>query len=72
MNFNLRWPAVKAGFTLFDTQFLTDHLASLGAIEITRARYHDMLAAALDRSADFSGPAPATFQDVIQRKTQTS
>ncbi len=35
------------GFTLFDTQFLTDHLSSLGAIEITRAAYHERLRYAL-------------------------
>lgn len=62
----------RGGFSLFDTQFLTDHLASLGAIEVTRARYHALLDAAIDQTADFIGPCPATFQDVIQRKTQTS
>ncbi|PJE31363.1 leucyl/phenylalanyl-tRNA--protein transferase [Pseudooceanicola antarcticus] len=45
------------GFTLFDTQFLTDHLASLGAIEIPRARYHARLAEALRGAADFTRPA---------------
>lgn len=62
----------RGRFSLFDTQFLTDHLASLGAIEVTRARYHTLLDAAMDQTADFIGPCPATFQDVIQRKTQTS
>lgn len=62
----------RGGFRLFDTQFLTDHLASLGAVEITRAQYHTLLAAALEHSADFNAPPPATFHDVIQRKTQTS
>lgn len=42
------------GFTLFDTQFLTPHLESLGAVEIPRADYHDRLAAALSRSATFA------------------
>ncbi|MEM7469999.1 MAG: leucyl/phenylalanyl-tRNA--protein transferase [Pseudomonadota bacterium] len=41
------------GFTLFDTQFITDHLASLGAIEINRTRYHDLLRAALLVEASF-------------------
>ena len=36
------------GFRLFDTQFLTPHLASLGAVEISRAEYHRRLAAALE------------------------
>lgn len=44
------------GFTLFDTQFLTPHLASLGAVEIARAEYHLRLAAALRRVARFDPP----------------
>jgi len=62
----------RAGFTLFDTQFITPHLASLGAIEITRAAYHQKLEAAQRRPADFTAPAPATPQDVVQRMTQMS
>ena len=62
----------QAGFQLFDTQFLTDHLASLGAMEISRAEYHRRLERALPRAADFLGPALGTPQDVIQRNTQTS
>jgi leucyl/phenylalanyl-tRNA--protein transferase len=41
------------GFALFDTQFLTPHLASLGAIEITRAEYHRRLEAALLGQGNF-------------------
>ena len=44
------------GFTLFDTQFLTPHLASLGAIEITRGEYRHRLADALSRTATFDPP----------------
>ena len=62
----------RAGFILFDTQFLTDHLASLGGIEIPRAEYHRRLDAALSRQADFLAPGPAAAQEVIQRNTQTS
>lgn len=61
-----------AGFTLFDTQFLTDHLASLGGVEITRAEYHRQLKRATDAPASFVSPPVATAQDVIQRNTQTS
>ncbi len=61
-----------AGFTLFDTQFLTSHLASLGAVEIPRAEYHRQLERALRRSADFEMPLTPSAQDVIQRNTQTS
>ncbi|MEM6374645.1 MAG: leucyl/phenylalanyl-tRNA--protein transferase [Pseudomonadota bacterium] len=42
----------RCGFVLFDTQFLTPHLASLGAIEIPRAEYRSRLAEALDLDAD--------------------
>mgnify|MGYP001825096638 CR=1 FL=1 len=62
----------RAGFRLFDTQFLTDHLASLGAIEVTRARYHQKLEIALQHNAQFTAPAASTLQDVMQRMTQTS
>lgn len=44
------------GFVLFDTQFLTPHLASLGAVEIPRAAYHQRLAAALTVPATFAPP----------------
>lgn len=61
------------GFTLFDTQFLTPHLASLGAVEITRARYHRQLAAALERRANFLGPLGYSVDEVVsQRITQRS
>lgn len=42
----------RCGYVLFDTQFLTPHLESLGAIEISRARYHELLEAALKIDAD--------------------
>ena len=62
-----------AGFRLFDAQFLTPHLASLGAVEVTRAEYRRRLEAALAASADFTAPAlPASAQEVVQRITQTS
>ncbi|MDU8945085.1 leucyl/phenylalanyl-tRNA--protein transferase [Ovoidimarina sediminis] len=63
----------QAGYTLFDVQFLTPHLASLGAIEIPRAAYHARLAEALRHQADFTeaGPVPAP-QLILQRMTQTS
>ena len=42
------------GFQLFDVQFLTDHLASLGAVEISRASYRQRLAEALASTAQFA------------------
>jgi leucyl/phenylalanyl-tRNA--protein transferase len=35
------------GFTLLDCQFMTDHLASLGAVTVSRAAYVALLSAAL-------------------------
>lgn len=41
------------GFTLLDSQFLTDHLARFGAIEVNRRVYQTQLEAALAETADF-------------------
>ena len=42
------------GATLLDVQWLTPHLASLGAVDVPRARYLDLLAEALPTSAAFA------------------
>lgn len=62
-----------AGFVLFDTQFLTPHLASLGGIEIDRADYRRRLDRALAVAADFAaaGPVPDP-QSMMQRISQRS
>lgn len=75
----------SGGFTLFDTQFLTPHLASLGGIEIPRADYHRRLAEALAKTtarfdplgycpspSDVAGAASGAASGVTQRSTQTS
>ena len=41
------------GFILCDTQFLTPHLASLGAVEIPRSEYQIRLALAMSLNANF-------------------
>ncbi|GGI70034.1 leucyl/phenylalanyl-tRNA--protein transferase [Polymorphobacter multimanifer] len=41
------------GFTLLDTQFLTEHLARFGTTEVDRKVYRSALGAALPVSADF-------------------
>ena len=41
------------GFTLLDTQFLTDHLSTFGAEEISRADYAQRLKTAMALRADF-------------------
>ena len=46
------------GYRLLDTQFLTPHLARFGGVEITRARYHRLLADALTYRASFPVALP--------------
>lgn len=41
------------GFALLDTQFVTDHLARFGAIEVPRLEYRRLLAEAVDLPAVF-------------------
>ena len=41
------------GFHLLDTQFVTSHLASLGAIAVPKHAYHLLLADAVEREGDF-------------------
>ena len=62
-----------AGYGLFDAQFLTDHLASLGAVEISRRDYHRILAPALALKTDFDAPGVVpTPQELVQRNSQMS
>lgn len=63
----------RCGFTLLDTQFVTDHLMSLGAQEITRTDYRKQLFAALRIDANFySDGGISSASDVLQRNTQIS
>ncbi len=61
------------GFKLLDTQFVTDHLISLGATEISRLEYHKRLEAALNAHGDFwKLDRRIPPQDLVQLITQTS
>lgn len=44
---------VAGGFSLLDTQFVTPHLATLGAVEVPRDAYRGLLDDAIARPADF-------------------
>jgi leucyl/phenylalanyl-tRNA--protein transferase len=45
---------LRAGrYRLLDTQFVTPHLASLGAVAVPRAAYRAMLEEAVEAQADF-------------------
>ena len=50
------------GYRLLDIQFLTPHLAQFGGVEITRARYHRLLAEALA----YRGSFPAELPEVVR------
>jgi leucyl/phenylalanyl-tRNA--protein transferase len=59
----------RGGFQLLDTQFVTPHLASLGAVEVPRMRYRALLedavsASAADHERTFH-PAPLRGADVL-------
>ncbi len=45
---------IAGGFTLLDTQYVTEHLRSLGAIEISRRRYRNQLDLALLHEGNFA------------------
>lgn len=58
---------IAGGFTLLDTQFVTDHLRQFGTIEIDRDAFHHHLDAALKQPADFMRlPLDASGEDVLR------
>ncbi|SFN49200.1 leucyl/phenylalanyl-tRNA--protein transferase [Roseovarius lutimaris] len=63
----------RCGFTLFDTQFITPHLARLGAREIPRKTYHALLQKALERDVKITDvPLETDPRQILQRNTQMS
>ena len=64
---------LAGGFTLLDTQFVTPHLATLGAVAVPRAAYRAMLNEALERSGDFSAwpKQPIPGEIVLDRLMQS-
>jgi leucyl/phenylalanyl-tRNA--protein transferase len=65
----------RDSFTLLDTQFMTEHLRRFGAVEVSQDDYLKLLAAALQRSAQFGGALTQRELEALlfsQRSTQTS
>ena len=61
------------GFGLFDTQFITPHLKTLGADEIPQKTYLERLYSVIRNDADFRSPDYSPDVSAIaQRNTQTS
>jgi leucyl/phenylalanyl-tRNA--protein transferase len=50
---HLRERLKAGGFTLLDTQFVTDHLRKFGAHEVPRSEYNELLQDALTVDGDF-------------------
>lgn len=44
---------LHGGFTLLDTQFVTDHLRQFGTTELDKPAFHEALEHALEQAADF-------------------
>ncbi len=62
-----------AGYTLLDTQFVTEHLQRFGTIEIDRDDYLKRLEQAIIKPADFySLPSTASTSTILQLITQIS
>ncbi len=63
---------IGGGFTLLDTQFVTDHLRQFGTIEVDRAEFHARLEKALPVGADFMrlgrDPSPETVVEIIRSR----
>ena len=61
---------IRGGFTLLDTQFVTDHLRQFGTIEVDRDAFHGLLEKAIHGKADFHrlprDAAPAVWLDIIR------
>ncbi|EWY40114.1 leucyl/phenylalanyl-tRNA--protein transferase [Skermanella stibiiresistens SB22] len=61
------------GFTLLDTQFVTEHLSQFGTVEIPRSSYRAQLSHALQLTPDFTAGSETEVVDAyLQSITQTS
>lgn len=58
---------IRGGFTLLDTQFVTEHLRQFGTVELDRSTFQAQLERALEKNADFFAlPRNATGADVAE------
>jgi leucyl/phenylalanyl-tRNA--protein transferase len=64
------------GFTLLDTQFVTDHLRQFGTIEVERQEFHRLLEPAVARDARFlampQDTPPAQILSILKADTITA
>ena len=61
---------IHGGFSLLDTQFVTEHLRQFGTVEIDRDAFHTLLEKALAHDADFhalpTDASPHRVLDIVQ------
>lgn len=62
----------RTGFQLWDTQYPTEHLTSMGGRAILRGEYRRRLAQAIRTGADFTAAGLPDRQALLQEMTQTS
>ena len=61
------------GFTLLDIQFVNPYLKKLGAIEISRKKYLEILGNSLKKNINFNKKiSQSSIYDIMQSMTQTS
>lgn len=57
---------IVGGYSLLDTQFVTDHLSKFGTLEVTQSDYNERLSEALKLETDFYAlPSHASGQEVL-------
>jgi leucyl/phenylalanyl-tRNA--protein transferase len=65
---------IAGGYRLLDTQFVTEHLARFGAIEVDKQDYEILLQAALPHEGNYTAlPAAATgamVMDILDRRAE--
>ncbi|HSP49808.1 MAG TPA: leucyl/phenylalanyl-tRNA--protein transferase [Pseudolabrys sp.] len=63
------------GYRLLDTQYVTDHLKTFGAVEVGKRRYHQLLEDAIIGEADFGALAlerPLSGEEALARLRNNS
>ena len=63
------------GYRLLDTQYVTEHLKTFGAVEVPKRRYHRMLEEAIVGEADFAAltvERPVSGEEALDRLRKNS
>ena len=67
---------IEGGFSLLDTQFVTEHLRQFGTIEVDRPAFHRELEAALLKKGDYKAlsadASPARIIETIENARRTT